>query len=659
MKFNFETPNMVDFGVNSRQIVSNAQLSRGVDATPAFDAMQKIAINKMQSEKRMALMKNEANINKVLNNYATSFNDPNMYKDEKQYNSQLGSFKKEFSKYYDGVLDINMSEEERETVLMKYDSLREKLENSIKAKKKSEEFKQQQQEMSVNVSEATNRIMSNAYSGNSNFLDADYSFVEGIMKDQVSKGLVTKEQSNEFLSEIITKGTIISSTKSEINSIIASDIDDRLKVKQLKQLKNKYSDDDFIKNLSKEASRGTALSKETTEMGLRKYKGMVEKMANMEINHISNDFKVKSVDLSNMRNNIKKLSLKDKDEFKNLIFNGKKFEAYQLYAEKTGEILEFRERDDFYKNKFIQEDTYGTTFNLSDINDNRTPSNTLPEEAINNISSISNDPLSQLNLSTEEFNSLSPQELQEMTFKKSINTVKFYMGTDDEVSAMKYLIGQNIEPIQFLQNGQVVSIPLNDMATAKALVDEGTPTSVKNRLLEEANINASFATVIGNIENYEAAEKEDKKSAIRVEMANHGIAIPKNAIDGKEELLIRKKDFKSGGFLAYNFGETFSDTFKNLYPNISDSELAREFVETSKELTTSESAVAELYNYAVTIYNTGGYVDAKDLTDGITKTNLVTKRVNGETAFEKAMKLFIRKQRNIGTIGSQPYQPLK
>ena len=661
MKTNYQKPNMINFGIDVSQISQQAGIAAGVDYSPAFNAISSVVKDKMQTEKNMALMDNEAKVSTILDNANSIFSDRNLYKDPTKLKQERDSLEKEFSSAYDSVLDINMSEEERKSIYLKYDKMKKHLDSKIETQKKLEDFNQQQQKININVSEATNRILSNAYSGKLDFIDNDYSFIEKAINGQVEKGLMKQDRAASFLGDISANATIIASSKNDINTILNSDLNNKEKISELKRLKNKYSNNEFIKELAKKSAEGTTLSKETFEMHLRDNIGKVEKIANMEINHISNDNKSEVMDIKNIGSNLNLLSLKQQDSFKNMMQQGKKYEAYNFYAESTDQVFEFKTRDDFYNNKQIQQDIYGETFDIKDINDTRVPTNTLPAQAVSNIEEIGKDPLNQLNLSQDDYSSMTQFDLQSMMYKKAIDTVKYYMDTDDNTSAMKYLMGQDLPAIQTVQNGRLVTINLNDMATAKALIDESTPDSKVKRLTSENIINGNVPRVIGNIQNFQAipSNKEEKREALRIQMGEAGIAIPKNILKGDEKPLLRNKDFYTRGSLSTSLTENLQDILTDINPGISQEQITSNYVDIKEILTSSESELEELTNYAITIYNSQGYTDENDIANGINRKNLTSKKIDGKTAMDKAIDLWIRKKYRYDTIGSEGYNPIK
>lgn len=661
MAMQFTKPNMINFGVDASQIAQQASLAKGVDFTPAFDAMINITNEKLQSKKRMAIMKNSNEIGSILDNANSVFSDRNLFKDPGKLEQEKESLNKTFSTAYDNLMNINMSEEERETLYSKYDKMKKHMDDKIAAQEKLESFNKQQEEININISEASNRVMSAAYSGNVDYMDNDFKLIEESIEGQVEKGLLARDKATNFLGNISANATIIASSKTDISKIINSDLTDTEKVKELKMLKNKYSDDGFIKSLSNELSKDSSLSKATAEMHLRDNIGKVEKLANMEINHISNDFKSTSMNFKSMSSNLSKMTVKQQDKFKNLMQSGEKYEAYSFYAETTGEIFEFKTRDDFYNNKEIQQTVYGKTFDVKDINDNTVPTNVLPSQAVENIKSIATDPLGQLNLSQDDYSSLSQFDLQSLMYKKAIDTVKYYMDTDDNVSAMKYLTGQNIEPIQLMQNGSLVTIDLNDMATSKALIDESTPDSRVKRLANENIVNGNIPRVIGSIQNYQSIpeNKIEKRETLRVQMGNAGIALPKNVLDNEDKPLIKPKNFYSKGTLTPFLTDNLQSILEDMQPDLSQEEIVQAYNDVKQILTSSESEIEELTNYAITVYNSQGYVEANDIQEGITRKSLFNKKINGVTAIDKAVDLWIRKKYQYDTIGSESYQPIK
>lgn len=662
MKLGFEKPNIINFGVDVSQIANQAGIAAGVDYTPAFNAITSMAEKKMQSKKNMAIMDNESKVNSVLDHANSIFSDGNLYKDSTRLQQERDSFEKKFSTAYDDVMNINMSEEERRAVYSKYDKMKKHLDDKINAQQKLEEFNQQQQKINLSVTEATNRVMSGAYSGHIDYLDENFKFVEKSINGQVEKGLMTQDKATEFLGNVGANASIIASSKNDINAILNSDLSTEEKVQEMKALKSKYSDDKFIKNLSNELSKDTSLSPATAEMFLRENIGKVEKIANMEINHIVNSNKVEAFDIKNVKNNLGKLDLKQRDKFKNYILKGEKYEAYSFYAENTNQVFEFKNRDDFYNNKQIQKDLYGQEFNLKDITDSTVPTNTLPQQAVQNIAAIGQDPINQLSISKDDFNSMTQFDLQNLMYKKAIDTVKYFMDTDDDTSAMKYLIGQDIPPIQTVQNGRLVTINMNDMATARALIDDSTPDSKVKRLTSENIIAGNFSRVIGNIQNYSALQgkrNDEKRAALRVQMGDAGIAIPKNLLDGDDKPLIKMKDFYTRGALTFSLTSNLQQIIEEINPKISQEELVNNYVDIKQLLTSSESEKEELMNYAITIYNSQGYVEEEDLANGITRKNLLNKKVDGKTAMDEAIDLYIRKKYRYDTIGSEGYNPIK
>lgn len=519
--------NFIKLGVNPNSITQKAN-EVGLDTTALFQAGINAIEKKLVSDDEMLFMKLKGESERLHQEYMTKLSDKELYRNT----NKLKEVQDEYLKNKE-ILETKIAGagllEKSSLKLNEYNKTAgENINAYYNLHIKEQQFNEQQAEINLRMFQLNDGALSSAYLGlggvsmmESNLKDLDITF-----KKQIDSGVMDSLKANKSFTESLANSTIISTVNILKKGIVNSDEPFEVKLEKLKQIKEQFEDEDFIRQLAKEGSKGYKNTTfDTLNVELHDKKRIALQLLNADINSI----KVAQALYKSQPKTEETISLKDKEKFRELVSGNKLWEAMVFGSQKKGFEIPYNNMGDYIINN-IQNNSFDV--NLKDFvnnNNGEIPNISLSDnnkQTLSQIMSSPNDP------------NLTIDENLDNKMDNLFTSVGMMLGLDPNEIGNRSIIAKTIISTGLESNGEFQGEMPPQLLLYYANKDNFDGGNIE--VIKRNYINRHFENNIDTAKEVVLKTKEKDLEEVLTALQQKGIAIPEDVVKGKDNLWFEK-----------------------------------------------------------------------------------------------------------------------
>lgn len=679
MAFKERTAQLLNTRANANEVIRAGK--QNLDWSGLMSTASKIYDDHLMKEDKMNFLKIKSKFDRANNEYMNTFNDPLLYKNEKEREAKKKEFEKTFNEIGAEARSTKLSTETYSKLSEHMQTVKENSNQVVGLKEKAELFQQQQAELNNILADNSDIAISSSLLGMDGVPQFESAMrdIDGLLSDQVSKNYLDPTKAREQLSNTLAMGGLNATVVTGVKTILGGKGDNLSKIQQLAKYKKQIKDPAYLKQLAKqfdgEYNNSTL---ESLEMALNKNVGKVMGMIDSEINDLHTQDQIARTRKSRADQD-KLIKYQLNNQVMLLKSQGLYYDAETTVADFKGENLTYKNAGSYFTMKQGEifeprKDKDGNIIpvNLNDIDDD-TVVNAMPQVARNIVDNILKDKETATGLSLQDS---TPEEITEATYRQLVNGVASALGGDEyKVMAVKMIAGSGkVDPM--------VAPAGFDMKLLKAVAtDDNTIMSPREKELVTKDISTMYQKRVQSdiVQAVSSIDKNDKKRVEKIQQYTQaGYILPQSVIEGKPVDMFKPEDFLGSSYANFRFRDgvmagKITDSTKQLIQEFKpdatrEEELA--ILTQANKLLTNPSFLRNVQNNAIIKYqnkkreNGENFYEDGNYNKGVTKADLVNEGVFEEALQDEYRKLLFPQNSAYGTrtkkiAGKQTFTGIK